>query len=180
MAIKYCIGDATEPQGAGSKLIAHVCNDEGKWGAGFVLALSHKFPAVEAEYRKLYAAQNGQRLTLGSVQFVTVVPGNLFVANMIGQRGIKKMKDGSTDECPPIRYPALFTCLEELCKFAQANSASIHAPRFGAGLAGGDWRVVEAMLEKICSKAGVDVTIYDLAVPTVGQVVAASADSDII
>lgn len=40
--IKYVIGDATEPQGTGRKIIAHVCNDCGGWGAGFVLALSAK------------------------------------------------------------------------------------------------------------------------------------------
>ncbi len=167
MTINYCLGDATEPVGGGSKVIAHVCNDEGKWGAGFVLALSKKFPNVEAEYRKLHAAQNGQKLTLGSVQFVQAVntPDNLYVANMISQRGIRKLKDGTVDECPPVRYPALYTCLEELCKFAAAQNASIHAPRFGAGLAGGDWRVIEAMLEKI--GAGQVINIYDLALPAV-------------
>ncbi|MFJ9407826.1 hypothetical protein [Streptomyces sp. NPDC101393] len=39
-AITYVQGDATAPQGKGVKVIAHVRNDLGGWGKGFVLALS--------------------------------------------------------------------------------------------------------------------------------------------
>lgn len=41
--IKYIIGDATEPQGEGNKIIVHCCNNIGGWGAGFVLSLSKKW-----------------------------------------------------------------------------------------------------------------------------------------
>jgi hypothetical protein len=36
-AIEYTIGDATRPVGPRPKMLAHVCNDEGKWGKGFVV-----------------------------------------------------------------------------------------------------------------------------------------------
>lgn len=42
VGIHYVTGDATEPIGEGEKIIAHICNDQGGWGAGFVLALSKK------------------------------------------------------------------------------------------------------------------------------------------
>jgi len=42
--ITYLVGDATQPQGEGVKVIAHICNDIGAWGAGFVIG---NFKALE-------------------------------------------------------------------------------------------------------------------------------------
>ena len=161
MPITYVDGDAMSPQAVGNKIIAHVCNDEGKWGKGFVLAVSKKYPQVEAAYRQLYAAPSHPKL--GHVQLVEVQssPEKIFVANMIAQRGVKKMKDGTAEGCPPLRYPALYSCLEEVVKMALANNATIHAPRIGAGLAGGDWRLVEAVLKVLEAKSSANITIYN-------------------
>lgn len=148
--LNYVIGDATSPNGSGPKVVAHICNDESKWGRGFVLAVSRKWPQPEAEYRR------SQALELGAVQFVQVDP-EIYVANMIAQRGIM-----GTLGMPPIRYPALYSCFDAVANFAKEKGASIHGPKFGAGLAGGDWRVVEAIVEKISVLYSVDVTIYDL------------------
>ena len=51
MNIQYVKGDATTPQGDGHKIIVHVCNDLGKWGKGFVLAISKRWKEPEATYR---------------------------------------------------------------------------------------------------------------------------------
>lgn len=179
MPITYVVGDATSPQGQGVKVIAHLCNDESKWGRGFVLALSKKWPEPEANYKSL---QPVGKLQLGTVQFVQL-PGGIYVANMIGQRGIRTWKSGTPEAVPPVRYDALYNCVEAVLKFAVANSASVHAPKFGAGLAGGDWRVVEAIIEKLSSQHGVPVTIYDFPQPS--QAVVSlddedSSDSDVI
>jgi len=178
MPLKYLTGDATTPQGAGSKVIPHLCNDIGAWGAGFVLAVSKKWPAAEAEYKRVYQSQ-GNKLTLGTVQFVQVqsAPGDsIWIANMIAQRNIRKLK-GTLDECPPIRYPALFDCLDEVGKFAALNNATIHAPRFGAGLAGGRWEIIESMIQTLLvATHGRDVTVYDWVVaPAAGIAPAAPA-----
>lgn len=37
-------GDATSPQAAGPEIVAHICNDLGGWGRGFVLAVSRRWP----------------------------------------------------------------------------------------------------------------------------------------
>jgi hypothetical protein len=44
--IRYLVGDATAPFIKGPKIIAHVCNDVGKWGLGFVMSVSAKWPDV--------------------------------------------------------------------------------------------------------------------------------------
>ncbi len=51
--INYVKGDATSPIGDGVKLIVHVCNDIGAWGAGFVLALSKKWITPEKQYKRI-------------------------------------------------------------------------------------------------------------------------------
>lgn len=51
MPIQYTTGDATQPLADGAKIICHVCNDIGGWGAGFVVALSRKWSEPERAYR---------------------------------------------------------------------------------------------------------------------------------
>ena len=80
MAITYLIGDATAPDTRGPAVIAHVCNDSGGWGKGFVLAISRRWPEPEAAYRRW--ARSGEKFGLGMVQLVTV-KDHLSVANMV-------------------------------------------------------------------------------------------------
>jgi hypothetical protein len=66
VAISYVIGDATEVDGRGPVVIAHVCNGSGGWGKGFVLAISCRWPEPEAAYRRWM--KSGGNLDLGIVQ----------------------------------------------------------------------------------------------------------------
>jgi O-acetyl-ADP-ribose deacetylase (regulator of RNase III) len=50
-SIHYVRGDATRPQGEGTKIIVHCCNTVGAWGRGFVLALSRRWLSPERAYR---------------------------------------------------------------------------------------------------------------------------------
>src|SRR6266487_1861851 len=96
--ISYIKGDVTCPQSKGVKIICHICNDIGGWGKGFVLAISKRWEKPEAEYRNWHASGQKGGFALGAVQFVPVEP-LIWVANMIGQHGIKRGSSG-----PPIRY----------------------------------------------------------------------------
>ena len=154
MKIQFITGDATDPIGVGNKIIAHVCNDVGAWGAGFVLAISKRWPQPEAEYLK---SRGG--LTLGTVSLVPVEPGIWGVANMIAQRGIR-----TEDGVPPIRYAALRQCLGILAVEARKLRATIHMPRIGCGLAGGKWESVEPLIR--IAIPTIEVFVYDLS-PTV-------------
>lgn len=146
--IHYVKGDATQPIGTGPKVIAHICNDSGAWGAGFVLALSKRWAAPEVMYRR--SVRNGRRL--GYVNYVKVAP-EIVVANMIAQG--RPRPDG-----PLVRYDALATCLEDVGQWAETGQqASIHMPRIGCGIGGGEWSVVEKIIEE--RLAGIDVYVYD-------------------
>lgn len=154
--IRYLKGDATSPHAAGNKVIVHVCNDIGAWGAGFVLAVSARWPQPEAEYRKWHACRAHNDFELGSVQLVQVEK-YVWVANLIGQRGI-----GTGSNGPPIRYKAVDAGLAQVGDNALPLTASVHMPRIGCGLAGGKWDQIEPLIEKNLSARDIAVTVYDL------------------
>jgi O-acetyl-ADP-ribose deacetylase (regulator of RNase III) len=165
--ITYLKGDATSPQAKGAKVIAHICNDIGKWGAGFVMAVSKKWPSTRADYLD-WANRNveyprgverGAKLALGRVQYLQVKSDHLgqpdiIVANMIAQAGTKTGSKG-----PPIRYEALEKCLMDVAKNAKTWGASVHMPRIGTGLAQGSWQVIEPIILKVL--ADTPVYVYD-------------------
>lgn len=155
--INYLKGDATAPIGKGAKVIVHICNNLGKWGKGFVLAISKRWPQPEREYK--IAFSQAPTPSLGDVQFV-IVSDDITVANIIGQHGIKK-KGGALESRPPIRYKAVRLGLEQVASYALQNNASVHMPRIGCGLAGGEWTKIETIInEKLCN-SGIIVNVYD-------------------
>ncbi len=153
--IAYLKGDATVPQAKGCKIIAHVCNDLGGWGKGFVLAVSARWAEPEKQYREWHRARAQNDFELGAIQLVQVDP-YIRVANMIGQHGIKTGSKG-----PPIRYDALDKCLSKLGTVALELEASIHMPRIGCGLAGGRWHSVEPLIVNQLCQRGIAVYVYD-------------------
>jgi O-acetyl-ADP-ribose deacetylase (regulator of RNase III) len=153
--ISYVRGDATAPSVKGVKVIAHVCNDLGGWGKGFVLAVSRRWPQPEAAYRAWYRDRASNDFGLGAVQFVQVEP-YVWVANMIGQRGTRTGSKGV-----PVRYEAIGTALGGLADKAAELGASVHMPRIGCGLAGGKWSRVEPLISDRLTRRGIPVTVYD-------------------
>jgi O-acetyl-ADP-ribose deacetylase (regulator of RNase III) len=155
MNINYIIGDATHPVGEGQKIIVHVSNDVGGWGRGFVLALSKRWKEPE----KLYREQ--KTYVLGKIEMIRVEP-DICVVNMIAQHDVKPtlvpFGKGFTT-VPPIRYDALKECLKTINDIAVRTNSTIHAPKFGAGLAGGKWSEIEKIIKEVVT---VDVTIYNL------------------
>jgi O-acetyl-ADP-ribose deacetylase (regulator of RNase III) len=155
--IEYIVGDAVFPGVEGNKIIAHICNDVGGWGAGFVLALSRRWKEPEESFLHWFrqGAEAGN-FSLGLTQFVKVEE-DIWVANMIAHTGLEPRAG-----IPPIRYEALAACLETVGAKANKLGASVHMPRIGCGLAGGNWDRVEPIIqEQLCEK-NVIVYVYDL------------------
>lgn len=148
--LRYVIGDATAPIGNGLKIICHVCNDIGAWGAGFVMALSKKWSQPERMYINLEHI-NGYEL--GNVQYVQV-EFDITIANMIAQHGVRSLNNEK-----PIQYDALRLALKNVFSYAKHLNATVHMPRIGSGLAGGDWTIIEKIIKE---EALVDVYVYDL------------------
>jgi len=153
--IGYVKGDATSPQAAGRKIIAHICNDRGGWGKGFVVAISRRWPEPERDYRAWHRDRAANGFGLGAVRIVQVQP-DVWVANMVGQHGMRGGSGG-----PPIRYQAVAECLGAVGDHAVDLGASVHMPRIGTGLAGGSWAQIEPLIVDALCRRDVAVTVYD-------------------
>ena len=152
MGINYVKGDATDiPEDGKSRILAHICNNKGGFGAGFSGALSRRWKKVETSYREFH--KKGL-CVLGNIQIVHVRE-NLFVANMIAQDGYSKPGK------PAIRYDALCKCLRELRVFCSPGEEVV-MPRIGVGLSGGRWEEIEPLIQEELAGKGITVTVYDL------------------
>lgn len=160
--LTYLKGNATNPtEVSGKKLLIHCCNDRGGWGSGFVLAISARWSSPERDYREWH--KDNETFKLGNIRVIPV-ESDMSVVNMIGQRstGMQIIAVGKKDvTMPPIRYEAIEECLFKVAAEALKIGASVVCPRFGSGLAGGDWLKIEALIKKCLVDNGVDVYVYD-------------------
>lgn len=165
MKLEYIVGDATVPMSEKS-IIAHCCNNIGGWGAGFVIPLAEKYPQAEQMYREWYKAGTKKidyiddlwrsvKFELGETQFVKTHAG--YVANIIGQDGI-----ATCGSVPPIRYEALRAGLHTVAQEALYNGCEVQMPMIGAGLAGGNWEIIEQIIEEELVQQGVKTTVITL------------------
>lgn len=157
MEIKYIKGDATEPIVIGDKysVICHCCNALGAWGKGFVVPLGKKYPIAKEKYLK-FIKMTKEENRLGSVSFAKVTD-NIIVANIIGQYNIYS-KDGQI----PLDYEALEKGFRNVIEMFQTNNIplTIHMPKIGCGLAGGDWNVVEKIIKNTFINENIEVYVY--------------------
>jgi hypothetical protein len=147
-------------------LIPHVCNNQNKWGRGFVVGLINNYLHARTEFDQW--AKDGHYFDrhqhqvlpygLGYTQIVEV-DHNVYVANMIAQ--VFYVHDGSIRQTRPLYYNKLCDCMEQVADFCNDNHVRILAPKFGSELAGGSWEFVEKLIEDIWD--GIDVTIVEYA-----------------
>jgi hypothetical protein len=146
-------GDATEPRGCGSKVIAHLVNDKTpNWGGAFARALRARYPIAQDDFRA-WATANSGRLHLGAVHIGAITP-EINVATMVAQHGYGQ----STS--PRIRYAVLKKCLESVAAYAFEYDASVHMLRIGAGQAGGRWEIIRELVEETLTRPGISVMVY--------------------
>ncbi|MFG2100963.1 Appr-1-p processing protein [Micromonospora echinaurantiaca] len=117
--------------------------------------ISRRWPEPERDYRQWHRGLASNDFALGVARLVQVAP-DVWVANMVGQRGIRTGSAG-----PPIRYDAVERCLTSLAEPARALGASVHMPRIGCGLAGGTWNRVEPIVLRTLCARDISVTAYD-------------------
>lgn len=181
--IEYIEGDLfnglTKLRDTGTVVIAHVCNDKGVMGAGFVMPLERAYPHAKRAYQEWYRGKEIKdslcQVTstgpcqLGQTQFVQVQQGDpphelprVIVANMVAQTLGGKRR--------PLYYNHLVRCMNSVASLVTtqgwfAGKLSIICPMFGGGLAGGDWRFIHELIEDIWQRENSDlikVTVYYL------------------
>ena len=181
MPRRYIEGDLFEHDydTARTTIIAHVCNDQGVMGSGFVVPLAQHFPWAKEAYVNWFKdnpLQLGVELLgevgspgRGQTQMVTVrsnehrqamfygakdYSDRIVVANMVAQ-------DLGSNR--PLYYNDLVKCMEQVAKSDEvACGAEIICPMFGSALAGGDWRFIEELITDCWLMRGIQVTVYYL------------------
>lgn len=135
-------------QNGATVIIPHVCNNINLFNGGFAAAVAKEYPIVKENYSVL-----GTQMKLGYTQFVTVAKNQdygyeIIFANMIAQNKIKTIKNAR-----PLNYAALTYCMTYVKMYAKQYrkdnenlKVEIHCPKFGSGLAGGDWKFVSELI----------------------------------
>ena len=163
MPIIYCRGDlflAARTKGV-SRVVAHVVNDVGGWGAGFTRSVSRFSPLPAERYRAGVRGERGTVFKLGQLQVVNVHEPHYAIMNMVAQHGYSRPTK------PALDYTALDECLRNLRLCVDYLSQRIPSrieilmPRIGCGLARGTWDRVEPLIAKHLQPY--DVYVYDLA-----------------
>lgn len=140
-----------DPKYGSSIIVPHVCNNVNVFGGGFTRELSIKYPIVKENYHML--GNNFLKFNLGYTQYVEVLKHNdhsLVFANMIAQESTI-----SKSNPRPLNYLALVKSMASVSNYIKQLSESkddtvqIHCPKFGAGLAGGNWSFIEDLIEDI-------------------------------
>ena len=143
--LKYIEGDLVR-DAEQFELISHCCNCFCTMGSGIAPLIKTKFPEayeVDCETRK------GDKLKLGSISHT--VGTTPIVVNIYGQYGYWGRNEGKMD----LDYDALRSGFKNIKE--KFSGKRMGFPMLGAGLAGGDWNVIESII--IEELEGEDVTI---------------------
>lgn len=139
--ITYTVGDALE---SNDPIIVHGCNAQGVMGKGIAKSIREKWPNVYEVYRQEYET-NG--LHLGQVIFVGASEGfgPPILANAITQ---DHYANKSGEPGVFVDYDAIRQCMKSVAAYCRHNAfMDITMPKIGAGLGGGDWNVIEKIIE---------------------------------
>lgn len=155
--IKYCYGDLLKSK---EKVIVHGCNCSNGFASGFAGQVAQKYPEVKQAYHAWYESHikigyypemNLGPCSPGEWQPITTHDGRTII-NLISQRNYGPLEEG-----PYVSYQAIKKGFESILK--QYNTIAM--PKIGAGLAGGNWDIIEKIINKVSGQQEVRVYIYD-------------------
>ena len=172
MSITYVKGDLFKHV-QDNDCIIHVCNNIDRFGSGFAAAMTAFAPIVKEAYHEWFKEPGDCCLeninvttgspTLGNIQIVNYfyyigddTGKTIKVVNMIAQDGVIGKNNPH-----PLHYNALAICLEHVLNRIPKYMRII-APKFGSGLAGGDWQKISEMVGTIFGEKDRDITIFEI------------------
>lgn len=134
--IKYIDGDLVK-EAELFDVIAHCCNCYCNMGAGIAPQIKAKFPEA---YIADCTTERGDESKLGTITFSEDT--HPIVVNLYGQYDYTGRRHGEMD----LDYDALRSALRAMKE--EFSGLLFGLPKIGAGLAGGDWEVIEAIIEE--------------------------------
>lgn len=139
-------------------LVCHQVNCKGIMGAGLAKQIRNKYPQVYYVYKNacnIAAQENNTSKLLGTFQIIDVSRNSGYkVVNIFGQDGYGRDRQYTS-------YEALTKAFKELCHLMRNEVVRIPYG-IGCGLGGGDWSVVEQIIEKELVFHGREVEVWKL------------------
>ena len=124
------------------KVIVHGCNSMGVMGSGVALAIRKKYHEAAKAY---FDMKDVGRMQIGNCSYSYQDDGKT-VINAITQQFY-----GRNPHVVYVNYEAMSYVFRTINKWAMIRSIeAIAIPKIGAGLANGDWNVIEKIIEEEC------------------------------
>ncbi len=143
--IKYIKGDLFS---SNIKIKVHGCNNQGVMGSGVAAIVRRDYPEAYKAYVERHKFEHWQ---LGEIQAIETngsIIVNAITQNLFGR-----------DNKRYVSYDAIVVCMEKLIKMFP-NETAIAMPAIGAGLGGGDWRIIEKIIDSTFEGTGIQPYVY--------------------
>lgn len=164
MPIKYVKGDLFTTD---IKCIAHGCNTAGVMGSGVAAVVKKKFPDTYRQYAEYCKPRNFKAEGLETqAERSADILGQSFYNQEKGVMILNMFTQGDWSrafgtDMRYASYDAIDLCFREANEFIKNyEDKRLAIPMIGAGLGGGDWDVIEKIIEK--STPDIEVTVYQL------------------
>lgn len=147
--LTYTKGDLLE---ATQNIICHQVNVDGAMAGGLALQIANKYPECEKEYKGYCELNLNNYHQLTGAYCIYGISKDKYIANCFTQK-----PNFETD------YNAIETCFEQLLTMAKQRGLTIAIPkRYGAGIAKGNWKIIENIFMILSEQIGIDITIYEI------------------
>lgn len=144
--VKYQQGDLFKAE---EELLAHGVNCKGAFGSGVAAGMTINYPETRTQH---FYKHKSEGWKLGDVQFVS--SKDKTIANCATQDNFLPRGVCHAD------YNAIKVCMTKVKEYAKLRNLRIAIPKIGAGLAGGDWELIELILNDVF--LDYDCTVYYL------------------
>lgn len=150
--IQYKVGDLLAVE---EGVIIHGCNCKRVMGSGVALQIKKKYPGAYGEYMSSLQA-------LGDLIPWRHPEKPLVIVNALTQNGF------GSPITRHVSYDAVDRCLDKFVSDLPAKPIykdaplSINFPRIGAGLGGGNWAIISAIIEAADWPEGTELICWDL------------------
>lgn len=141
-------------------VLCHQVNLYGSMGAGIAAEIRNRFPKVNERYEdfcsKFDPYEYGDKI-LGKSLILQADGREQFIANCFCQN--MDSKDGCLTN-----YEKMEECFQNVLKWMKNNNENVVALpyKFGCGIAGGDWNIVESIIKNVFDFPGITVEIWKL------------------
>ena len=146
-----------------SNAIAHGVNCQGVMGAGIALEVKRRYPDLFEKYKKMCFEFKDENSTLTEFPLGTLYPYRVPNTNLHILNCFTQVDTAKGPGVVAISYQAIFTSfLVAGCYCKENGIKELAIPQVGAGLGGGNWKIIYQLIANALALYGVTPTVYVL------------------